>query len=109
MALSYKARRRWSLIILLVGLPIYVVSAISLIAVLSGPPFYLNCLYTLLLAFYGPYRSSLFSRVLVKLIRAKIQNNFAYTLPLTSVSDLPYTLVVLRVVQFRNSLKLAAW
>ena len=37
MALSYKARRRWSLIILLVGLPIYVVSAISLIAVFERP------------------------------------------------------------------------
>jgi hypothetical protein len=32
MALSYKARRRWSLVILLIGLPIYVVAAISLIA-----------------------------------------------------------------------------
>ena len=30
MALSYKARRRWSLIILLVGLPLYIVAAVSL-------------------------------------------------------------------------------
>lgn len=30
MALSYKARRRWSLLILLVGLPIYIVAAVSL-------------------------------------------------------------------------------
>ncbi len=27
MALSYKARRRWSLVILLVGLPVYIVGA----------------------------------------------------------------------------------
>ncbi|MFX0545546.1 DUF2842 domain-containing protein [Roseovarius sp. S1116L3] len=30
--LSYKARRRWSLVILLIGLPAYIVAAISLIA-----------------------------------------------------------------------------
>ncbi len=34
MALSYKARRRWSLMILLIGLPIYIVAAISVIALL---------------------------------------------------------------------------
>ena len=31
MALSYKARKRWSLLILLVGMPIYVVVAVNLI------------------------------------------------------------------------------
>ena len=30
MALSYKARRRWSVVILLVGLPLYIVAAVSL-------------------------------------------------------------------------------
>ncbi|SLN15836.1 hypothetical protein PEL8287_00689 [Roseovarius litorisediminis] len=30
MALSYKARRRWSLVILLIGLPVYVVVAVTL-------------------------------------------------------------------------------
>ncbi|QYX58193.1 DUF2842 domain-containing protein [Roseovarius sp. SCSIO 43702] len=30
MALSYKARRRWSLIILLIGLPLYIVVAVTL-------------------------------------------------------------------------------
>lgn len=30
MALSYKARRRWALVILLVGLPLYVVVAVTL-------------------------------------------------------------------------------
>jgi hypothetical protein len=31
LALSYKARRRWALVILLVGLPLYVVAAVNLI------------------------------------------------------------------------------
>ncbi len=31
MALSYKARRRWSLIILLVGLPLYIVISVNVI------------------------------------------------------------------------------
>lgn len=30
MALSYKSRRRWSLIVLLVGLPVYIVVAVNL-------------------------------------------------------------------------------
>jgi hypothetical protein len=30
MALSHKARRRWSLLILLIGLPAYIVAAVSL-------------------------------------------------------------------------------
>lgn len=38
MTLSYKARRRWSLVILLIGLPIYIVAAISLIAWLPPLP-----------------------------------------------------------------------
>jgi hypothetical protein len=38
-ALSYKARRRWSLVILLVGLPVYVVAAVSLVGLLDRPPF----------------------------------------------------------------------
>jgi membrane-associated PAP2 superfamily phosphatase len=32
MALSYKARRRWSLIILLIGMPLYIILAIGLVA-----------------------------------------------------------------------------
>ncbi len=31
MPLSYKARRRWSLVILLIGLPVYVVAAITVV------------------------------------------------------------------------------
>lgn len=35
MALSYKARRRWSLVILLVGMPVYVVSAVTLVGLME--------------------------------------------------------------------------
>ncbi|MWB77604.1 DUF2842 domain-containing protein [Pseudooceanicola sp. 216_PA32_1] len=37
MALSYKARRRWSLVILLIGLPAYVVAAVSVMNWLDRP------------------------------------------------------------------------
>ncbi|MGB5556924.1 MAG: DUF2842 domain-containing protein [Paracoccaceae bacterium] len=37
MALSYKARRRWSLIVLVVGLPLYVIVAVSLVNLLDRP------------------------------------------------------------------------
>lgn len=37
MALSYKARKRWSLVILLVGLPIYIVLAVNIVAWLGRP------------------------------------------------------------------------
>ena len=37
MALSYKARRRWSLIILLVGLPLYIIAATVLVAQFERP------------------------------------------------------------------------
>ncbi len=38
MALSYKARRRWSLVILLIGLPVYIIVATSVVSVLDRPP-----------------------------------------------------------------------
>ena len=38
MALSYKARRRWSLVILLIGLPAYVVAAVTVMNWLDRPP-----------------------------------------------------------------------
>lgn len=37
MALSYKARRRWSLIILLIGLPLYIVVAVNVVALFDRP------------------------------------------------------------------------
>ena len=44
MALSRKARVRWSLLILLVGLPIYIVAAVSLVALFERPPLWLELL-----------------------------------------------------------------
>ena len=42
--LSYKARRRWSLVILLVALPAYVVSAVTVMNWLDRPPFLVELL-----------------------------------------------------------------
>ncbi len=38
MALGYKARKRWSLVILLVGLPLYIVAAVTVVNWLDRPP-----------------------------------------------------------------------
>ena len=38
MALSYKARRRWALVVLLVGMPVYIIVAVTLINLLNRPP-----------------------------------------------------------------------
>ncbi|MEX0305316.1 MAG: DUF2842 domain-containing protein [Leisingera sp.] len=40
--LSYKARRRWSLIILLVGMPLYIVAAVTVLNWLDRPPLWLE-------------------------------------------------------------------
>ena len=37
MALSYKARRRWALVILLVGLPIYIMAAVTVMNWIERP------------------------------------------------------------------------
>ncbi|MDP3194875.1 DUF2842 domain-containing protein [Tabrizicola sp.] len=37
MPLSYKARRRWALVILLIGLPLYVVAAVNVIDLFERP------------------------------------------------------------------------
>ncbi len=42
MALSYKARKRWSLVILLVGLPAYIVACVTVINMLDRPPIWLE-------------------------------------------------------------------
>ncbi len=36
--LSHKARRRWALVILLVGLPLYIVAAVTVMNLLERPP-----------------------------------------------------------------------
>ena len=37
MALSYKARKRWALVVLLVGLPAYIVAALVLLGLFERP------------------------------------------------------------------------
>ena len=42
--LSYKARRRWALVILLVGMPLYIVAAVTVMSLLDRPPLWLELL-----------------------------------------------------------------
>ncbi len=42
--LSYKARRRWSLFILVIGLPVYVVAVVTVVNWLDRPPIWLELL-----------------------------------------------------------------
>ena len=44
MALSYKARRRWWLVILVIGMPLYVVAAVTLVNWLDRPAIWLEFL-----------------------------------------------------------------
>jgi hypothetical protein len=44
MALSYKARRRWSLVILLLGMPLYVVAVVTVLNALDRPSFWVELL-----------------------------------------------------------------
>ncbi|SDX95958.1 DUF2842 domain-containing protein [Citreimonas salinaria] len=44
MALGYKARKRWALVVLLVGLPVYVVAAVTVMTWLDRPPIWLELL-----------------------------------------------------------------
>ena len=44
MKLSLKARKRWSLVILLVGLPLYIVAAVTILNLLGRPPFIVEML-----------------------------------------------------------------
>ncbi|MSU90108.1 DUF2842 domain-containing protein [Rhodobacteraceae bacterium 2CG4] len=42
MKLSYKSRRRLSLLILLVGVPLYIVAAVNLLALFERPPIWVE-------------------------------------------------------------------
>ena len=44
MALSYKARRRWALVILLIGLPLYILIAVSVVGIFERPSFVMELL-----------------------------------------------------------------
>lgn len=49
MALSYKARRRWSLVILLIGLPVYIVVCVTILNALPRLPVLVEFLVYILL------------------------------------------------------------
>ena len=53
MALSHKARKRWSLVILLVGLPLYIVCAVSLLNWLYPDPLELPPVWAQLAIYVG--------------------------------------------------------
>ena len=59
MALSHKAKRRWSLVILLLGLPIWIIVASSLMTALGRPPIIVELLIYMALgiAWALPFRS----------------------------------------------------
>lgn len=42
MALSYRTRKRLSLLILIVGLPLYIVAAVTVVNMLDRPPIWLE-------------------------------------------------------------------
>lgn len=42
MALSWRARRRWALVVLVVGLPVYIVVAVNVMELFDRPPFWLE-------------------------------------------------------------------
>lgn len=49
MALSYKARKRWSLVILLIGMPAYVVACVTVMNWLDRPSFWVELMVYVLL------------------------------------------------------------
>jgi hypothetical protein len=51
MALSYRARRRWALLILLVGMPIYVVAAVTVVGLIDRPSILVELLVYVALGF----------------------------------------------------------
>lgn len=44
MALAYKTRRRLSLLILVIGLPLYIVAAVTVVGLFDRPPIWLELL-----------------------------------------------------------------
>ncbi|MCA3459313.1 MAG: DUF2842 domain-containing protein [Rhodobacter sp.] len=59
MALSYRTRRRLSLLILLVGMPLYIVAAVTILNLFDRPPFWLEIVVYVVLGFLWivPFRA----------------------------------------------------
>jgi predicted membrane channel-forming protein YqfA (hemolysin III family) len=51
MALSYKARKRWSLVLLLLGLPLYIAAVLFVVSLFDRPPFWLELVVYIVLGF----------------------------------------------------------
>lgn len=51
MALSYKARKRWAVLLLLVGLPLYIILAVGIVAMFDRPPIWLELIVYIALGF----------------------------------------------------------
>lgn len=51
MKLSYTARRRWSLVLLVIGLPLYIAAALFLVSLFDRPPFWLELMVYIVLGF----------------------------------------------------------
>ena len=49
MPLSWKARRRWSIFILVVAVPLYIVVVVNVLALFDRPPFWLELLIYIVL------------------------------------------------------------
>lgn len=44
MPLSHRARKRWSLVVLLVGMPLWIMAAVTVVNLFDRPPFWLEIL-----------------------------------------------------------------
>ncbi|MBT6344198.1 MAG: DUF2842 domain-containing protein [Tateyamaria sp.] len=49
MVLQYKSRKRLSLLVLIFGVPLYIVAAVSLVAIFDRPPFWVEVLVYVIL------------------------------------------------------------
>lgn len=51
MALSYKARKRWSLVVLLIGLPLYIGAALFAVSLFDRPSIWVELVVYIVLGF----------------------------------------------------------
>ncbi|MBE0454152.1 MAG: DUF2842 domain-containing protein [Roseovarius sp.] len=42
MPLSHRARKRWSIVVLLLGMPLWIVAAVTVVGLFDRPPFWLE-------------------------------------------------------------------
>ena len=44
MPINHRARKRWSLVVLLIGMPLWIVAAVTVVGLFERPPFWLEIL-----------------------------------------------------------------